>query len=148
MKSFRPRAGGDDDAPPAGGGGRNAERHFRGRKRSNETHVSATDPDARLYRKGDGQSGWLCFMGHVLMENRNALIVEAALTCATGTAERDAALVMQDRNKTRRRRTLGADKAYDVSGFVDELRARKVSPHIAIDGHLIRIPKLLAGTAP
>jgi transposase len=135
MKSFRPK-GNSDDAEPAPG--RNAERNFRGEKRSNETHASVTDPDVRLYRKGDGQSSRLCFMGHLLMENRNALIIDATLTHATGTAERDAALVMLDRRKRRRRITLGADKAYDVSGFVDELRARKTTPHIAIDAHLTK----------
>ena len=82
-----PRDGGDND-PPAG---RNAERDFRGERRSNATHVSATDADARLFRKGDGQSSRLCYMGHLLMENRNALIVDAALTRASGTAEREAA---------------------------------------------------------
>ena len=80
-------------------------------------------------------------MGHVLMENRNALIVDAELSHAGGTAERDAALVMLDRRKTRRHRTLGADKAYDVSGFVDALRIRKVSPHITVNGHLTRTGK-------
>jgi len=100
-----------------------------------------TDPDARLYRKGDGQSSRLCFMGHLLMENRNALIVDAALTHATGTAERDAALRMLDHRKRRRRITLGADKAYDVSGFVAELRTRKATPHIAIDGHVTKTGK-------
>jgi hypothetical protein len=99
-----------------------------------------TDPDARLYRKSDGQSSRLCFMGHLLMENRNALIIDATFTHATGTAERDAALLMLDRRK-RRRITLGADKAHDVSGFVDELRARKTTPHIAIDGHLAKTGK-------
>lgn len=133
--SFRPKGNSDDAEPPPG---RNAERNFRGEKRSNETHASVTDPDVRLYRKGDGQSSRLCFMGHLLMENRNALIIDATLTHATGTAERDAALVMLDRRKRRRRITLGADKAYDVSGFVDELRARKTTPHIAIDGHLTK----------
>ena len=101
MKSFRRKEGGDHDEPPPSG--RNAERDFRGQKRSNETHASVTDPDARLYRKGDGQSSRLCFMGHLLMENRNALIVDAALTHATGTAERDAALRMLDRRKRQRR---------------------------------------------
>jgi transposase len=132
MKSFRPKDGGDDDEPPPG---RNAERDFRGQKRSNETHASVTDPDARLYRKGNGQSSRLCFMGHVLMENRNGLIVDAALGHATGTAEREAALAMLDRRKRGKRVTLGADKAYDVSAFVDDLRIRRVTPHIAIDGH-------------
>ncbi len=80
-------------------------------------------------------------MGHLLMETRNGLIVDATLTHATGTAERAAALVMLDRRKRRRRITLGADKAYDVSGFVDELRARKVTPHIAVDGHVTKTGK-------
>jgi transposase len=143
MKSFRPKDGDEEDGPPAGGGGaaRNAERDFRGEKRSNATHASVTDPDARLYRKGNGQSSRLCFMGHLLMENRNGLIVDAAFTHANGTAEREAALAMLDRRKRRRRITLGADKAYDVSAFVGELRARKVTPHIAIDGHLTRTGK-------
>ena len=139
MKSFRRKDGGDGDAPP--GAGRNAERDWRGEKRSNETHASTTDPDARLYRKGNGQSSRLCFMGHVLMENRNALIVDVALTHATGTAERDMALVMLDRRAGGRRITLGADKAYDVDGFVEALRARKITPHIAIDGHLSKTGK-------
>ena len=138
MKSFRPKDGGGDDAPPAG---RNAERDFRGEKRSNETHASKTDPDARLYRKANGQSSRLCFMGHVLMENRNGLIVDAALTHADGTAERAATLEMLDRRKGRRRITLGADKAYDVSAFVTDLRARKVTPHIAVDGHVTKTGK-------
>lgn len=143
MKSFRPKDAGDDGGPPAGSGGagRNAERDFRGRKRSNQTHASTTDPDARLYRKGDGQSSWLCFMGHLLMENGNGLIVDAALTRASGTAERDTALVMLDRRRRQRRITLGADKAYDVSGFIDALRARTVTPHIAVDGHLTKTGK-------
>jgi transposase len=143
MKSFRPKDEDGGDGPPAGGGstGRNAERDFRGQKRSNETHASTTDPDARLYRKGDGQSSRLCFMGHLLMENRSALIVDAALTRAGGTAERDAALLMLDRRKRGRRITLGADKAYDVSGFVDALRVREVTPHIAVDGHLTKTGK-------
>ena len=140
MKSFRPKDEPDDaprdedGAPPAG---RNAQRNFRGEKRSNKTHASRTDPDAKLYRKGNGQSSRLCFMGHVLMENRNALIVEAALTQASGTAEREAALAMLDRRKARSRRvTLGADKAYDVRAFIEDLRARKVTPHITIDGNV------------
>jgi len=142
MKSFRPKdAGGAGGSPAGGGGGRNAERDFRGQKRSNETHASTTDPDARLYRKGDGQSSRLCFMGHLLMENRNALIVDATLTRASGTAERDAALLMLNRRKRGRRITLGADKAYDVGDFVDALRAAKVTPHIAVDGHLTKTGK-------
>jgi transposase len=135
MKSFRPRNGaGDSSASPAG---RNAGRDFRGERRSNETHASSSDPDAKLYRKSNIQSGRLCYMGHLLMENRNALIVDAELTRAGGTAEREAALTMLDRRKGRCRRiTLGADKAYDVRSFVEGLRERRVTPHIAIDGHV------------
>lgn len=144
MRSFRPKDEDDDAGTPAGSGGagRNAERDFRGHKRSNETHASTTDPDARLYRKGHGQSSRLCFMGHLLMENRNGLIVDAAFTHANGTAEREAALEMLDRHRPDWRRiTLGADKAYDVSGFIDDLRARKVTPHVAVDGHLTKTGK-------
>ena len=138
MKSFRPRDGSDDDGPPPGErpSGRNAERDFRGQKRSNETHASTTDGDAKLYRQGHGQSSRLCFMGHLLMEHRSALIVDAALTRAGGMAEREAALAMLDRRKGRQRRTLAADKAYDVAAFVGDLRARNITPHIAIDGNV------------
>lgn len=132
MKSFRPKDGSGE--PPAPG--RNGERNFHKEKRSNETHASTTDPDARLYRKADGRESRLCFMGHVLMENRNGLAVDAALTRASGTAERDATLTMLDRRKTRRRITLGADKAYDARAFIGELRERRVTPHIAIDGRV------------
>jgi len=127
MKSFRPKDGGDE--PP--GPGRNAERDFRGEKRSNQTHASTTDPDAKLYRKADGQPSRLAFMGHVLMENRNGLVVGATVTQATGTAEREAALALIDDMKPKGRITLGADKAYDVQAFVKDLRARTVTPHIA-----------------
>lgn len=132
MKSFRPKDGSGE--PP--GPGRNGERNFHNEKRSNETHASTTDPDARLYRKADGRESRLCFMGHVLMENGNGLAVDAALTRATGTAEREAALAMLDRRTRSGRITLGADKAYDVTAFVDNLRARQVTPHIAIDGRI------------
>ena len=130
MKSFRPRDGSGE--PPAPG--RNGERNFHKEKRSNETHASTTDPDAQLYRKADGRESRLCFMGHVLMENRNALAVDAALTRATGTAEREAALAMLNRRNSSGRITLGADKAYDVTAFVEDLRERQVTPHITING--------------
>ena len=137
-KSFRAKDGSGD--PPAPG--RNGERNFRKEKRSNETHASTTDPDARLYRKGDGQGARLCFMGHALMENRNGLVVDAMLTHATGTAEREATLAMLDRQARRRTRiTLGADKAYDVEDFVGQLRLRKVTPHIAINGAISKTGK-------
>jgi len=130
MKSFRPQDG--SGAPPSPG--RNGERNFHKEKRSNETHASITDPDARLYRKADGRESRLCFMGHVLMENRNGLAVDAALTRATGRAEREAALTMLGRRKSKCRITLGADKAYDVTAFVEDLRQRRVTPHIAVNG--------------
>jgi len=138
MKSFKPKDGGE--GPPSSGG-RNGERDFKGETRSNDTHVSATDPDARLYKKGEGQSSRLCFMGHLLMENRHGLIVGDALTHASGTAEREAALRMLDRLEGGRRRTLGGDKGYDVAGFVDDLRVRKVTPHLAVNDHRTKTGK-------
>jgi transposase len=135
MKSFRPKDGSGEPPSP----GRNGERNFHNEKRSNATHASTTDPDARLYRKAAGRESRLCFMGHVLMENRNGLAVDAALTHATGTAEREAALGMLDRRGRHRRITLGADKAYDVTAFVEDLRDRKVTPHIVINGAVSKL---------
>jgi transposase len=130
MKSFKPKE--DADEPPSESGGRNKEADFHGEKRSNETHVSMTDPEARLYRKGPGKEAKLCFIGHALMENRNALFVDACLTQADGHAERIAALHMIEPRADRPRAiTLGADKAYDAEDFVNELRALKVTPHVA-----------------
>ena len=129
LKSFRRKDGSDNDPE---GPGRNAERGFHKETRSNETHQSTTDPEARLYKKG-GQPAKLCFMGHALMENRHGLAVDGMLTQATGFAEREATLAMLDRRPVRRRITLGADKAYDVKGFIGDLRERQVTPHIAID---------------
>lgn len=92
------------------------------------------DPDAKLYRKARGQESRLCYMGHALMENRHGLVVDGLVTPANGTAERTATLAMLDRRpNTRRRITLGADKAYDAMAFVSELKARSVTPHIAIN---------------
>ncbi len=130
LKSVVPREG----EPPAGGaaGGKNPEVDFHGQKRTNETHISRTDPEARLARKGNGKEAKLCFAGHVLMENRNGLILDLLVTQATGTAEREAALVMLDRRLTPAIRvTLGADKGYDTHDFVEQLRAREVTPHVA-----------------
>jgi len=139
MKSFRPK-GSDDDRGP----GRNGERDFHSEKRTNETHESTTDPEARLHRKGNGRESKLCFMGHALMENRNGLVVGGGITMASGTAEREAALDMIDKHRPmerkggKRRITLGGDKGFDVAAFVDELRKRKVTPHIAIQDHLTK----------
>ena len=118
--------------PPTAGGGRNREADFHGQKRSNETHASATDPQARLYRKGPGKEAKLCFMGHALMENRNGLVVDACLTEANGHAERIAALHMIEPRADRPTPiTLGADKAYDAEDFVNELRSMNATPHVA-----------------
>ena len=119
LKSFRAKDGSDE--PPAPG--RNGERDFHDEKRSNETHASTTDPDARLYRKGSSQAAKLSYMGHALMENRHGLVVGATLTPATGTAEREAAIKMiVRRSPGARRLTLGADKGYDTKNFVADLR--------------------------
>jgi transposase len=106
---------------------------FHGHKRSNQTHESKTDPDARLYRKSSGSEARLSYLGHTLVENRSGLIVGTYLTQADGHAERDAALLMlyRRRKKTRQRLTLGADKGYDTQEFVKALRAMKVTPHVA-----------------
>ena len=137
-KSFQPKsetAPDHKDEPPTDGSshGRNGERDWRGQPRSNESHASKTDPDARLARKSNGQSSILAYAGHVLMENRNGLVNDACLTHASGTAERDAALTMLDRRQGQQRITLGADKGYDVTAFVKDLRRRRVTPHIAVD---------------
>lgn len=132
MKSFRRKDGGDE--PPATSrpaSGRNGERNFRGEKRSNETHASTTDPDARRARKLHGQEAELGFTGHLLMENRNGLVVDARLTHATGTAEPEAALEMLGDLPGAGKKTIAADKAYDTAAFVASARDRKVTPHVA-----------------
>jgi len=127
QKSFQKKDGGDDQPG-----------QFRGERRSNETHESKTDPEARLYRKGHGQEARLGYLGHVLMENRHGIIVDAMLTQADGTAERDAALLMlyrQWRNRRQRARggpmSVGADKAYDTRDFVQTVREMHIRPHVA-----------------
>ena len=128
---------------------RNAEVDFRGQRRSNATHASTTDPDARLFRKSQGTGAMLCYMGHTLMENRHGLIVQAELTRADGHAERRAALDMIHRHSpgSTRRLTLGADKGYDSADFIADLRRAHVTPHVAqkarhsaIDGRTTRHP--------
>ena len=127
QKSFQKKEGGDDEPG-----------QFRGQKRSNETHASKTDADAKLYRKGNGQEAKLGYLGHVLMENRHGFIVNAMLTQADGRAERDAALLMlyqQWRSRRQRRRSapmsVGADKAYDTQDFVRTVRELDIRPHVA-----------------
>jgi transposase len=136
LKSVCPRD--DDEQPPQGSIGRNPDIDFKGQQRRNATHVSRTDPQARLARKGHGQETKLCYAGHLLTENRNGLILGVLVSEATGTAEREAALHLLDQRLTPRKRvTLGADKGYDTKAFVEALREREVTPHIArnVSGH-------------
>ena len=145
-KSFQPKDGSGN--PP--GPGRNGERDFHGERRTNDTHASTTDGDARLFRKGRGKEAKLCFMGHALMENRNGLIVGAVATRAWGHAERLAALALIEPHANRPRPiTLAADKGYDARDFVEELRGLAVTPHVAqnesgrrsaVDGRTTRHP--------
>jgi len=149
-KSFKPNDhnSGDDDGN--GFKGRNAEVDFKGQRRSNTTHTSTTDPEAMLFRKSSNTAAELSYMGHLLIENRSGLIVDAELTQATGFAERDCATAMVGRlPKRRRRRTIAADKNYDTKGFVADVRALGFTPHAAqnnkgrrsaIDGRTTRHP--------
>ena len=126
QKSFQRKDGGDDDT----GSGAN----FHGEKRTNETHASKTDPDARLYKKSRGSEAKLSYLGHVMVENRHGFIVEAMLTQADGTAEADAAILMADamrKKKCGNRFTVGADKAYDSRDLVTTLQAMNITPHVA-----------------
>jgi transposase len=139
QKSFRRKDGGDT---PSGDG-----RDFRGEARSNETHQSTTDPEARLYRRTHHGEAKLSYLGHVLIENRNGLAVSGCVTQANSYAEREAALAMIEEIPGSQRITLGADKAYDVRSFVEALREQEVTPHVtqntsgrrsAIDGRTTR----------
>ncbi len=103
--------------------------NFHGERRSNATHASTTDPEARLIRKSRGHEAKLAYQGHVLMENRHGLVVDTCVSQATGTAERETALAMA--RNLRRRATLGADKGYDTRGFVAALRSLRLTPHVA-----------------
>ena len=129
VKAFEPGKGPDDEPPSRG---RNSEADFHGETRTNATHASTTDPEAKLYRKSAGTEARLAFLGHPLMENRCGLVVDACLTQANGHAERLAALAMIEKHADRPRAiTLGADKGYDTSDFVNELRSMNVRPHVA-----------------
>lgn len=136
----------DDDTPPPSDGGRNPSVDFHGDKRSNKTHQSHTDPEAKLARKSSGDASRLCHMAHILMENRNGLIVDVAVSEANGTAERQEALRMLARN-AKRGSTVGADKGYDTNDFVRGCRKLGVTPHVAskksgsaVDGRTTRHP--------
>jgi transposase len=126
-KSFRRKDGGDDDPGP----GRNPKADFSGRKRSNDTHASVTDPDARLYRKGPNHAAVLGYLGHALMENRHGLIVDIRATHATGKAEREAALEMLGELPDGPHVTVAGDKGYDTRDWVADVRALGVTPHVA-----------------
>ena len=154
MKSFKPKDE-PEDGPNDGdsASGSNAERDFRGEKRSNETHASTTDPDARLYKKADGQPSRLCFIGTALMENRNGLAVDGRLTMATGVSECLSAIDLADQHIPQGG-TLAGDKGFDTANLVAELRDRGITPYIAqnaydtgktrrrsnIDGRITRHP--------
>lgn len=135
-KSFKPKDGSDDQTPS--GPGRNAQADWKGQARTNDTHESTTDPDARLFRKSKQTAAVLCYQGHVLMENRSGLVVGAVVTHADGKGERAAALAMLDTLPGEQRKTLGADKAYDTQDFVAACRERNITPHIAINDSRIR----------
>lgn len=142
IKSFRRKDEDDGGAPPSRG--RNEAVDFHGESLSNATHESKTDRDVRLYRKSQGVAARLSYMGHLLTENRNGMIVQAKVSLSTGTAEREVALEMLDAEPASIRRTLGADKNYDTHAFVADCRKRKVTPHVAqkkrtaIDGRTTR----------
>jgi transposase len=141
-KSFKPKDGSGPDIDDP----KNPTVDFRGQKRSNDTHQSTTDPEARLYRKSNGTESKLCFAGHVLMENRHGLVVDSRVTAATGRSEREAGLAMAARLPSRKA-TIGGDKGYDTADFVEGLRDLGFTPHIAakskhgaIDGRTTRHP--------
>ena len=131
LKSFRPKDVPPPEEPPAQQQGRNEEVDFHGEKRSNATHASTSDPESQLAKKGKGKEAKLSYTGHVLMENRSGLAVDASVTQATGTCEREAALEMIQEIPGDNRVTVGADKAYDTKDFVRQCRAKNIVPHVA-----------------
>jgi IS5 family transposase len=146
LKSFKRK--GERPRPPDDPG--NPTVNFHGEKRSNDTHASTTDPDARLARKGDTREAKLSYAGHAVIDNRHGLVVNAVATAATGTAERDAGIEMASALPAGA--TLGTDKGYDTRGFVEALRSLGVTPHVAqntsnrssaIDGRTTRHPGYL-----
>lgn len=139
VKSFRPKNDKDDDGDGNGWSG------FSGERRSNETHESKTDPEAKLSRKGNGKEAKLSYLAHALMENRNGLLLGFRLSEANGRAERDVALELLDEHLAGRRATVGADAGYNTKGFVSDCRKQGVTPHVAgkkrhtaIDGRTTR----------
>jgi transposase len=133
QKSFQRKSNKDDDPlnPPPVDKSSNPTINWHKEKRSNDTHESLTDPEARLYKKTRGSEARLGYLGHVVTENRTGLVVDARLTTAAGTAERDAAVEMLGGKPVSRRVTLGADRGYDTRGFVAAMREINVTPHVA-----------------
>jgi IS5 family transposase len=130
-KSFQKKDGSDDDRGGSGGG-RNRHVNFHGKERKNDTHHSTTDPDARMYTKGDRQGAKLSYLGHIVIENRNGLVMGAEVTFADGShREREAAIRLLADTPRRTEATVGADKNYDTAGFVEATREQRVTPHVA-----------------
>jgi transposase len=128
-KSFKKKDGSDDDST---GSGRNRDVNFRGERRKNDTHESTTDPDARMYTKGSHQGAKLSYLGHIVIENRNGLVMGAEVTFADGNhREREAAARLLADTPRKIRATVGADKAFDTQGFVAAMREQGVTPHVA-----------------
>ena len=128
QKSFQQKNGGEETPPDDPG---NPTVNFHGEKRSNETHESRTDPDARLARKSGGHEAKLAYCGNVLIENRKGLVVDTELLLCSGTAERDAGMLMAERIDGDDRVTLAGDKGYDTKEFVKEMRHMQVTPHVS-----------------
>lgn len=133
QKSFQKKDKSDDGPTPPDADSRNQDVDYKGEKRSNETHESKTDPEARLMRKGPGKEAKLSYSAHVLMENRNGLCVDISVALANGTAECEEALKLARREQARgsRVKTLGADKGYDNQKFVPALKGANITPHVA-----------------
>jgi len=149
QKSFQKKDKSDDDTPSPDADSRNQDVDYKGEKRSNETHESKTDPDARLMRKGFGKEAKLSYSAHVLMENRNGLCVDISVALANGTAECEEALKLVRREKARgsRVKTLGADKGYDNQKFVPALKSEKITPHVAAKKYTAMDPRTLRSKA-
>jgi hypothetical protein len=131
QKSFQTKKDAKTLKLPPQDPGSNPTVNFRKEKRRNETHRSLTDPLARLFKKSSGAEARLCYMGHLVTENRNGLVVDTRLTLSTGTAERDATIEMMEQKPAGKRLTLGGDRGYDTQAFVEQLRALNVTPHVA-----------------
>jgi hypothetical protein len=132
QKSFQRKMNDSSRLPPPQAPGGNPTINYRSEKRSNATHESLTDRSARLFKKTRGAEAKLCYLGHLVTENRNGLVVDTRLTLATGTAEREAAIAVAEQMAGRNQRArLGADRAYDTREFVKTMRGLEITPHVA-----------------